>query len=147
MPGEDAEGLRGVVRDFLAKRSTEHEVRQLMETTAGYDPAVWAQAAAELGLHGLNIPERHGGSGATPAELGVVFEEMGAVLYCGPFLGTVGLAASALLEIGDETSAAAHLPGIASGATIATLAWSGAHPADSRLSADHGTQGWTVWDG
>jgi alkylation response protein AidB-like acyl-CoA dehydrogenase len=144
MPGEDAEGLRGVVRDFLAKRSTEHEVRQLMETTAGYDPAVWAQAAAELGLHGLNIPERHGGSGATPAELGVVFEEMGAVLYCGPFLGTVGLAASALLEIGDETSAAAHLPGIASGATIATLAWSGAHPADSMLSADHDTQGWTV---
>ena len=98
MPGEDAEGLRGIVRDFLAKRSTERDVRQLMETTAGYDPAVWTKAAGELGLPGLIIPEHFGGSGAGPVELGVVFEEMGAVLYCGPFLGTVGLAATALLE-------------------------------------------------
>jgi alkylation response protein AidB-like acyl-CoA dehydrogenase len=144
MPGEDAEDLRTIVREFLAKRSTDREVRHLMETTAGYDPAVWKQAAGDLGLHGLIIPERHGGSGASPVELGVVFEEMGAVLYCGPFLSTVGLAATALLEIGDETAAAAYLPEIASGATIATLAWAGSRPADSMLSADKGAGGWMI---
>jgi alkylation response protein AidB-like acyl-CoA dehydrogenase len=71
MPGEDAEDLRAIVREFLAKRSTDREVRHLMETAAGYDPAVWKQAAGDLGLHGLIIPERHGGSGASPVELGV----------------------------------------------------------------------------
>lgn len=110
-----------IVREFLAKRSTNQDVRYLMEATTSYDPAVWKQAAEELGLHGLTIPARHGGSGASAAERGVVFEEMGAALYCGPFLATVGLAATALLEIGDEIAAAAYLPGIASGATIATL--------------------------
>jgi alkylation response protein AidB-like acyl-CoA dehydrogenase len=28
----------------------------------------------------MAIPEEHGGSGATPIELGIVFEEMGATL-------------------------------------------------------------------
>lgn len=144
MPGEDAEELRAAVRAFLAKRSTEPEVRRIMETTVGYDPAVWRQAAGELGLPGLIIPERHGGSGASAMELGVVFEEMGAVLYCGPFLATAGLAASALLEMADETAAARYLPGIAAGTTIATLAWAGPDLAGSVLSAERGAGGWTV---
>jgi alkylation response protein AidB-like acyl-CoA dehydrogenase len=144
MPGEDAEELRAAVRAFLAKRSSEPEVRALMETAAGYDPAVWAQAAGQLGLPGLTIPERHGGGGATAVELGVVFEEMGAVLYCGPFLATAGLAATALVEMADEQAAAAYLPGIAAGTTIATLAWAGPDPAGSTLSAERGAGGWTV---
>ena len=144
IPGEDAEDLRRIVRGFLEKRSSEDVVRVLMETDSGYDPAVWAQAAAELGLHGLVVPEEHGGSGATPVELGVVFEEMGAALFCGPFLATVGLAATALIEVGDPVACAAHLPGIAAGTTIATLAWAGPHPATSTLVATPGPGGWTV---
>ena len=144
MPGEDAEELRAAVRAFLAKRSAEPEVRRLMGTATGYDPAVWAQAAGQLGLPGLIIPERHGGGGATAVELGVVFEEMGAVLYCGPFLATAGLAATALLEMADEQAAATYLPGIAAGTTIATLAWAGPDPAGSALSAERGAGGWTV---
>ena len=143
MPGEDAEALRAAVRDFLAARSAEPEIRRLMETAAGYDPAVWAQAAG-LGLPGLLIPERYGGGGATAVELGVVLEEMGAVLYCGPFLATAALATTALLEMADEQAAAAYLPGIAAGTTIATLAWAGPDLAGSALSAEHGPGGWTV---
>lgn len=143
MPGEDAEGLREVVRDFLDKQSAESDVRLLMETTVGYDPSVWTRAATELGLHGLAIPERHGGSGATPIELGVVFEEMGRVLFCGPFFATVGLAATALLEIGDDR-AAEHLARIAAGETIATLAWSGPEPADSELEAVASGAQWQI---
>jgi alkylation response protein AidB-like acyl-CoA dehydrogenase len=143
-PGEDAEDLRGIVRGFLEKRSSEDVVRALMETDHGYDPAVWDQAAVELGLHGLVVPEEHGGSGATPVELGVVFEEMGAALFCGPFLATVGLAATALIEAGDPAAGAAHLPGIAAGTTIATLAWAGPRPAASTLVAAPGPDGWTV---
>jgi alkylation response protein AidB-like acyl-CoA dehydrogenase len=89
-PGADAERLRHVVRDFLRRHSPEHAVRRIAESESGYDPAVWAQAAQELGLPGLVIPERLGGGGATPVELGVVFEDLGDVLFCGPFFATVG---------------------------------------------------------
>ena len=115
-----------------------------METAAGYDPAVWAQAAGEIGLQGLVVPERHGGSGATAVELGVVFEEMGAALHGGPFLASVGLATTALLEIGDGEAAAQYLPGLAAGTTIAALAWAGREPAASTLTARRTDGGWAV---
>lgn len=145
IPGADAEQLRAVVRDYLAKHSDEAAVRQLMETESGFDPAVWRQVSGELGLSGLAVPERFGGSGASAVELGVVFEEMGAALFSGPFLSTVGLAATALVELGDENAAARWLPGITAGDTIATLAWSGEAPCASKLVAVHGgDDAWSV---
>jgi alkylation response protein AidB-like acyl-CoA dehydrogenase len=143
-PGEDAEILRTVVRAFLEKRSTEDDVRRLANDATGYHPAVWSRLAGEIGAHGLTVPETLGGGGATPVELGVVFEEMGAALYCGPFLASVGLAATALLELGDPDAAADLLPGIASGATVATLAWAGAAPAETTLRATASGADWTV---
>ncbi len=141
-PGPDADDLRKVVRDLMAKRCAESDVRRLMDDPAGWDPALWAQLAGELGLHGLAVPEQLGGSGATPVELGVVFEELGAALYGGPFLASVGLAASALLELGGA-DAEALVPGIVDGSAVATLAWSGAQPAESTLTAAD-TGGWRV---
>jgi 3-oxochol-4-en-24-oyl-CoA dehydrogenase len=143
-PSEDAENLRAVVRGFLEKQSTERDVRRLMETDSGFDPDVWIRAAQELGLHGLALPEEFEGSGASPVELGVVFEEMGSALFCGPFLSTVGLAATALLEIGDPEAAAEYLPGIAAGTTTATLAWAGPAPAQSSLTAEGQADTWRV---
>ncbi len=141
-PGKDTEDLRAVVRDFLDKRSAEAEVRRLMESDTGWEPAVWSQLAGELGLHGLAVPEQLGGSGATPVELGVVFEELGAALYGGPFLASIGLAATTLLEVGGA-DADALVPGIVDGSTVATLAWSGPQPAASTLTAVD-TGGWRV---
>ncbi len=119
---EEQDELRKVVRRFLEDKSPETEVRRLMATTEGYDPAVWAQMATELGLQGLGLPEEYGGQGFGPVELYVVFEEMGAALLCAPYFSTVALAANALLCVGGPDDLAAHLPGIASGETIATLA-------------------------
>jgi alkylation response protein AidB-like acyl-CoA dehydrogenase len=51
-----------------------------------------------------------------------VLEEMGRRLLCAPFFSTVVLAATTLLESGDDTAKAEWLPGIADGSTIATLA-------------------------
>lgn len=113
--------LAGVVRELLEKRSPESEVRRLMESEDGFDPDAWAQLA-DLGLTGLAVPEEFGGGGAGPVELGAVFEELGAALFCGPFLSTVGLAATALLEAGSEAVRAEHLPAIAAGTRTATLA-------------------------
>jgi alkylation response protein AidB-like acyl-CoA dehydrogenase len=119
---DEQDELRAGVRRFLAEKSPESEVRRLMDTTEGYDPAVWSQMADQLGLQSLTIPEEFGGSGFTYVELTVVLEEMGAALLCAPFFSTVALGANALLTSGDDEAKKSYLPGIASGETIATLA-------------------------
>jgi alkylation response protein AidB-like acyl-CoA dehydrogenase len=120
---EEQEELRKSVRRFLDDKSPESEVRRLMETTEGYDPAVWSQMAQQLGLQGLAIPEEYGGSGYSYVELIVVLEEMGRSLLCAPYFSTVALAANALLASGDDQAKKDLLPGIASGETIATVAF------------------------
>ena len=119
---EEQDELRKMVKRFLEEKSPESEVRRLMATSEGYDPAVWEQMANELALQGLGIPEEFGGQGFGPVELYVVFEEMGAALFCSPYFSTVALAANAVLFVGTDADKAALLPGIASGETIATVA-------------------------
>jgi alkylation response protein AidB-like acyl-CoA dehydrogenase len=118
----EREQLRESVSQFLADKSPMGAVRALMETPDGYDPAVWAQLAGQLGLAGLAIPQEYGGSGYSWAELVIVLEEMGAALLCAPYFASVALAASAVLAAGDEAARRELLPGIASGEVIATLA-------------------------
>ncbi|CAB4713124.1 unannotated protein [freshwater metagenome] len=120
---EEQEELRKTVRAFLDAKSAETDVRALMETTDGYDAAVWSQMGEQMGLQGLAIPEEYGGSGYSFVELGIVLEEMGRSLLCAPYYSTVVLAANTLLLSGDEAAKKAYLPGIAAGTTIATLAY------------------------
>ena len=103
---EEQEELRRTVRSFLEQKSPETEVRRLMDTQEGYDPAVWKQMGEQLGLQGLTIPEEFGGSGFTYVELGVVLEEMGRALLCAPYFSTVVLAANALIQSGDAAAKA-----------------------------------------
>jgi alkylation response protein AidB-like acyl-CoA dehydrogenase len=119
---EDQEELRAGIRRFLEQKSPESEVRRLMETVEGYDPAVWSQMSDQLGLQGIAIPEELGGQGFSFVELGIVLEEMGRALLCAPYFSSVVLAANLLLVSGDEAAKAEHLPRIASGETIATVA-------------------------
>ncbi|MDA8038394.1 MAG: acyl-CoA/acyl-ACP dehydrogenase [Actinomycetota bacterium] len=119
---EEQEELRKAVRRFLEDKSPMTEVRRLMETTEGYDTAVWSQMADQLGLQALTIPEELGGAGFGYVELVVVLEEMGRALLPAPYFATVALSANALLHSGDAAAKADYLPRIASGETIATLA-------------------------
>ena len=114
--------LRKSVRKFLEDKSPEIEVRRLMETVDGYDPAVWQQMTEQMGLAGMAIPEQYGGSGFGYVELTVVFEEMGRALLCSPYFSTVALAANLLLASGDESAKADYLPTLASGEKIGTVA-------------------------
>jgi alkylation response protein AidB-like acyl-CoA dehydrogenase len=120
---EEQEELRSTIRSFLESKSPESAVREQMETEVGYDAAVWNQMAEQMGLQGLHIPEEYGGSGFGYVELGIVLEEMGRALLCAPFFSSVVLAANTLIHSGDEAAKQAHLPGIASGETIAALAF------------------------
>ncbi len=120
---EEQDELRKTVKAFLDSKSSESAVREQMETEAGYDTAVWSQMAEQMGLQGLHIPEEFGGSGYSYVELGIVLEEMGRSLLCAPFFSTVVLAANTLLQSGDDAAKKDYLPGIASGETIATVAF------------------------
>ncbi len=140
--------LRASVRRFLADRAPLTRVRELMETEDGTDPAVWAQAGAQLGLQGLAIPEGYGGAGFTFAEQAIVLEEFGAALYGGPYLASAVLAATALLASPDEGARRELLPSIASGETIATLAFTeddgSWDPGSIRLSAVKDGEDWRL---
>jgi alkylation response protein AidB-like acyl-CoA dehydrogenase len=145
---DEQEELRRSVRRFLADKSPSGEVRRLMATDEGYDPAVWKLMAEQLGLPGLAIPEAFGGSGYSYVELAVVFEEAGAALLCSPLFSTVALAANALLHSADDAAKKEYLPAIAAGELIATLAiteddgrW---EPDASTLRATANGDGWTL---
>lgn len=118
---EEQEQLREVVSRFLQAKSTAVDVRRLMASSEGYDVAVWQQLCGEVGLAGTHIPEEYGGVGFGPVELGIVAEEMGRHLYCGPFFASSVMAGYALLNGATEACKSAILPDIASGAQIATL--------------------------
>ena len=118
----DQEQLRDVVRDFLESNSSSEHVRKAIETSPGYDTALWQRLGQELDLLGVNLPERFGGSGSSFVELAVVLREMGRVVEPGPFLSTIVLAAGALVSSGDEKAQEAWLPRLASGERTAALA-------------------------
>ncbi|MEM7019144.1 MAG: acyl-CoA dehydrogenase family protein [Pseudomonadota bacterium] len=118
---QDQEQFREVVARFLQDKSPPTAVRKLMESEQGYDSDVWKQLCDEVGLAGTHIPEEYGGFGFGPIELGIVAEEMGRYLYCGPFFASSVMAGYALLGAATENAKKEILPAIASGETIATL--------------------------
>jgi alkylation response protein AidB-like acyl-CoA dehydrogenase len=144
---EEQEELRSSVRRFVTDRAPLSKVRQLMDA-GEIDQEFWNQAGAQLGLQGIAIPEEYGGSGFTFAEQAIVLEELGAGLYGGPYVPSAVLAATALLASPDEGARQRLLPGIASGETIATLAFTeddgSWDPAGIRLSASKSGDGWVL---
>lgn len=121
---EERNAFRDQVQRLLADRSAEAEVRRTMETEAGFDRDLW-RALAEMGAVGLIVAEAHGGTGAGPEALELVFEEVGAALLCGPLLASGVLAAGLLQALGDEEAKARLLPAISDGSLIGTVALTG----------------------
>jgi alkylation response protein AidB-like acyl-CoA dehydrogenase len=119
---DEQEQFRSAIRRFLNDRSPTGEVRRLMATAEGYDPAVWRQLSEELALPGIHIPEHYGGAGFGLVELCIVTEELGRALLCAPYFSTAVLAGNAILNAGTDAQKSALLPDIAKGARLATLA-------------------------
>ena len=113
--------FRSSVRGFASSQGGSANVRRTMASANGFELDVWRQMSDQLGLPGLIIPERYGGTGFGPVEAAIVFEELGRTLVCSPLLA-VSLATNVLLAIDDEPIRVDLLPGIAAGRVIATLA-------------------------
>src|SRR5207302_1941218 len=75
--------LRETIRSLLQKYSSPEIVRELEDAEPGYRLDLWEEVARQ-GLLGLTIPEAGGGSGMTPLEQVILYEEFGRALTASP---------------------------------------------------------------
>ncbi|MET0930995.1 MAG: acyl-CoA dehydrogenase family protein [Aeromicrobium sp.] len=118
---EDLDAFRVASRTFLRTRSTSEQVRSTIDAGTGVDAATWSQAANQLGIQGLLVPDELGGSGAKIAVAVTALQEVAATLTPGPYLATTW-AAQALSTHGagafDDT-----LRAIAAGTARIAVSW------------------------
>ncbi len=116
---EDQVMLQDMTRRFLEDRSPIGALRKQADSGAGFDRDVWREAA-ELGWIALFVPEEQGGiaeSAQGVMDAAIVAEELGRVVFSGPFLSTA-VVAHAIARSGSEAQREAHLPGLAAGETL-----------------------------
>jgi len=118
---EEQELIRAEVRKLLDQHAPLERVREISESGASTDPALWARMA-ELGWVGLTMPEEHGGVGLDLETLIVVLEETGRSLFPSPLISTV-LASKATERFGSSEQQARWLPGLAAGTSVGTFAF------------------------
>lgn len=111
----DRDALVDTVRRLLAERCTEQDVRRIMDSESGHDPALW-RVLCDLGLPGLLVQTSAGGAGLGAIELELVMEKVGAALLPAPVLSTA-IAATLCPD----------LPGLADGSRIVAVAFVGQH--------------------
>jgi alkylation response protein AidB-like acyl-CoA dehydrogenase len=111
--------------------------------SGGYDEKLWAALAGEIGLCGLSLPERYGGSGYSRADRAAALHEMGRCLLPSPFLASAVLAAETLLATADEEVLDGVLPGLGAGTTLATVAYRET-PGHRPVHAEREGAGWLL---
>ncbi|MFC7409058.1 acyl-CoA dehydrogenase family protein [Hydrogenophaga atypica] len=112
-----------------------HEVDESALSTVRYVPAL-----AELGVMGMNLPERWGGPGATPSALVLSLAAIAqACTATASMIGAHYLATDSLLIGGDDALRERYLPDAASGAKLGAFALTepraGSNPADMATRA------------
>ena len=118
---DDQRLLGATTRRFLEQRSPVATTRQLIEDPVGFDREIWRQGA-ELGWLSMFVPEAHGGmaeSASGVVDAAIIAEELGRVVFAGPFL-PVNVVAAAVAAHGSDAQREAVLPALASGELIAT---------------------------
>ena len=118
---ESQQMLKNSAREFLEQECPTSLVRAMEEDERGYAPDLW-QKIADLGWLGLALPEQYGGMGLTYFDLVLLLEEMSRAMLPGPFFSTMVLGGMTILIGGTEAQKQEHLPKIAKGDIIVTLA-------------------------
>lgn len=119
---DDRRMLAESVDDFARRATDVARVRKWRGVEPGFDRGLWREIAG-MGWTGLLIPERCGGMALGFGEMAEVCRGLARVLAPEPVLTCAVLAARALVHAQNDKLGAELLSGIASGATIAALAW------------------------
>ncbi|MGC9667607.1 acyl-CoA dehydrogenase family protein [Planosporangium sp. 12N6] len=122
--GAARDELRDVVEAMFDRISPATGVVHRADAAAAgsIDTELWNRLNQELGAVGLAVPEEWGGTGATIAEVAVLFEAGGRRLSTVPLLGTF-LAVEALVRSGDAAACQRWVPDLVSGGTAGAFAW------------------------
>lgn len=119
---QEQDMLRETVRRVCAERVPPEVVRRVEDDPIGYPADFWSEMG-ELGLTGLTLPERYGGSGQSAIEGAILYEELGRALAPSPHFVSSVMSGGVLALAGSEEQKQAWLPRIASGEAIVTPAW------------------------
>lgn len=114
---DEQEQLRSAVRAFLDGQAPMAFTRAMLDDPRGTTDAVWQQVV-DLGWTGVLVPEAQGGLGLGLVDVVVLMEEMGRVLFPGPFFSSSVFATLAARELGLDD----RLASLATGTTLGTVA-------------------------
>jgi alkylation response protein AidB-like acyl-CoA dehydrogenase len=137
-----ADGVRRFVERAIAPRAPEIDA-------SGLFAGVHLPALAEIGLMGMNLPERWGGSGVSPVALYLAVEALaGACASTASMVTAHFLATDAILIGGDDAQRARWLPGAADGRLLGAFALTepnaGSNPADMTTRATPSGDGYRL---
>jgi alkylation response protein AidB-like acyl-CoA dehydrogenase len=143
----EQELLRETVRGVCARHAGLDVVRRVEDDPIGYPEKLWLQLG-ELGLLGLALPERWGGSEMSMLDAAIVYEELGRALAPSPHFVSSVMSAGVLAGAGSDEQRERWLPAIAAGEAVVTPAWlepgRGFGPDGIRLEAAPVGNGWRL---
>jgi acyl-CoA dehydrogenase len=145
-PSSDQTHIRDEARRLLAERAGSEQLRRAIKAD-GFDAALWATIAGELGWCAVAVPEEAGGLGLGTFELVLLAEECGRRLAPAPFWSTACLAAPLVAALGAGKARSVLLARIAAG-EAAACSWPGIGNADPLSGtmpvARRVGDGWTI---
>jgi alkylation response protein AidB-like acyl-CoA dehydrogenase len=127
LASDDQKMLQDMTRRFLEERSPIGALRRSVQSGAGFDAGIWREGAG-LGWTAIFVPEEFGGiseSGEGAVDAAIIAEELGRVVYSGPFL-PVSVVSQAVAKNGSRELREQVLPKLVTGEKIA--AWCFAQP-------------------
>lgn len=125
---EGQEAIATESRRILEARIKTEDLLPLLELGGQYHQGFW-DLAKEQGWTALALPEAYGGLDLGLVELGLIAHQAGRSISGAPFLTSTFGAAKAIELYGNDDLKSRHLPALASGETIGTIAFAaGADP-------------------
>ena len=118
---ETQQMLKNSAKEFLLTECPDTYVRAMENDESGYATEIWDKIAGQ-GWIGLMFPETYGGFGLSFLELTILLEEMGKVMFPGPFFSTVIGGGLTLLIGGNEQQKQIFIPKICEGKLIVSIA-------------------------
>jgi alkylation response protein AidB-like acyl-CoA dehydrogenase len=139
--------LRDTVRELCTKHTSIDTVRELENAPTEYPAEFWRQLG-QLGLHGMRLPESHGGTDMTLLDATLVYGEFGRALSPSPHFVSTVLAGGVLTASGTKAQQEYWLSRIASGISVFSVAWlepdRGYGPKGVQAKATPTEGGWSV---
>lgn len=144
---EEQRLLRSSVERLVADQFDFQKRKAVVASDLGRSRELW-KAFANLGLQAIPFEEEYGGLNQSAIEVMIVMEALGRGIVVEPYLQSVVLAGGILRHGASAAQKKAHIPGIASGDKIYTLAF--AEPqgrfnlADLKTTAKKKGSGWVL---